>query len=99
MNFFNAILLGAIEGATEFLPVSSTGHLVLLRHLLGIVENPFTTSFLIVIQIGAIAAVFVMYWRSFLDFELLKRLFVAFLPTATIGFLLYKIIKGYLLND
>lgn len=99
MTFLEAVLLGILEGATEFLPVSSTGHLILASHLLAIPETPFLTSFLIAIQLGAIAAVIVAFWRSFLDPEILKRLFAAFLPTAIIGFLLYKVIKGYLLNN
>lgn len=99
MTILEAILLGILEGATEFLPISSTGHLILGSHLLNIPETPFLTSFLIAIQLGAISAVIVSYWRSFLDIEVLKRLFAAFLPTAIIGFLLYKLIKGYLLGN
>ncbi|HEY0010638.1 MAG TPA: undecaprenyl-diphosphatase UppP [Candidatus Paceibacterota bacterium] len=99
MNLIEAVLLGVLEGATEFLPISSTGHLILARHLLGIAESPFTTSFLIVVQLGAIAAVVVTYWRSFLDIEVMKRLIAAFVPTAVIGFALYKVIKGYLLDN
>lgn len=99
MNVFEALLLGVLEGATEFLPISSTGHLILASYLLAIPETPFLTSFLIAIQLGAIGAVVVMYWRSFLDSEVLKRLAAAFLPTAIIGFLLYQFIKDYLLNN
>lgn len=99
MSLFEAILLGILEGATEFLPVSSTGHLILASHLLAIPDSPFLTSFLIAIQVGAIGAVIVMYWRSFLDIELLKRLAAAFLPTAIVGFLLYQFIKDVLLNN
>lgn len=99
MTFLEAILLGILEGATEFLPVSSTGHLILASHLLDIPETPFLTSFLIAVQLGAIAAVLLTYWRSFLDIQLLKKLFAAFLPTAIIGFLLYGLIKGFLLNN
>lgn len=99
MTIVQAILLGILEGATEFLPISSTGHLILAQHLLGIVESPFTTSFLITIQLGAIAAVVVSFWRSFLDIEVLKRLTAAFIPTAIIGFALYKLIKGFLLGS
>lgn len=99
MSVFEAILLGILEGATEFLPVSSTGHVILASYLLAIPETPFLTSFLIAIQVGAIGAVVAMYWRSFLDFEILKRLAAAFLPTAIIGFLLYGLIKDVLLNN
>lgn len=99
MHAYEAVLLGILEGATEFLPISSTGHLILASHLLAIPETPFLTSFLIAIQLGAIGAVVVTYWRSFLDIEILKRLFAAFLPTAVIGFVLYKVIKGFLLGN
>lgn len=99
MTPLEAILLGVLEGATEFLPISSTGHLILARYFLGIAETPFTTSFLIAVQLGAIAAVVITFWRSFLDMEVIKRLMTAFIPTAVIGFLLYKLIKGYLLTN
>lgn len=99
MTLLEALLLGVLEGATEFLPISSTGHLILARHALGISESPFTTSFLIAVQLGAIAAVLVRYWRSFLDIKVVKRLLAAFLPTALVGFALYSLIKGYLLNN
>ena len=99
MTILQAILLGILEGATEFLPISSTGHLILAQHVLGIVESPFTTSFLITIQVGAIGAVIVSFWRSFLDIEVLKRLMTAFIPTAIIGFALYQLIKGFLLGS
>lgn len=98
MNLFSALVLGVVEGITEFLPVSSTGHLILAAHLLGFSQGEFMKSFEIVIQLGAILAVVVLYWKLLLrDFEVMKRVFVAFLPTATVGFLLYKIIKKYLL--
>ena len=99
MTLLDAILLGILEGATEFLPISSTGHLILGSHLLQIPQTPFLTSFLIAIQLGAIGAVVLSYWRSFLDIEVLKRLLAAFLPTAIIGFMLYKLVKGYLLGN
>lgn len=99
MNLFEAILLGVIEGATEFLPVSSTGHLILASTALSIPDSDFLTSFIIAIQFGAIAAVLLTYWRSFFDFSLLKKLFVAFVPTAFIGFTLYPLIKGFLLGN
>ena len=99
MTALEAVLLGILEGATEFLPISSTGHLILAQYLLGIAESPFTTSFLIAIQLGAIAAVVVSFWRSFLDAEIVKRLLTAFVPTAIVGFVLYKMIKGFLLTS
>ncbi len=99
MTIFYSFILGIVEGATEFLPVSSTGHMILVSALLGIVENDFVTTFLIVIQLGAILAVVVLYWRKFLNWPLLKRLVVAFIPTGIIGLLLFHIIKTYLLGN
>ncbi len=99
MDYFSAIILGFVEGITEFLPVSSTGHLILASSVLGIDQTEFHKTFEIVIQLGAILAVVVTYWRSLLDWEVLKRLFVAFLPTAVIGLAFYKVIKGYLIGN
>jgi undecaprenyl-diphosphatase len=89
--------LGIIEGLTEFLPVSSTGHLILAGKFLGLPDANFEKSFEIIIQLGAILSVVVLYWRVFLkDFEALKKIAVAFLPTAIIGLVLYKFIKQML---
>ncbi|MEI6650049.1 MAG: undecaprenyl-diphosphate phosphatase [Candidatus Moraniibacteriota bacterium] len=95
MSIFHAIILGIVEGLTEFLPVSSTGHLILVSDVLGITQTDFVKSFEIVIQLGAILAVVVLYFRRFLtDWETLKRLAVAFLPTAFVGLVLYRFIKS-----
>jgi undecaprenyl-diphosphatase len=99
MDVFQAILIGIIEGVTEFLPISSTGHQILATHLLGIPQTEFLKSFEIIIQLGAILAVLMFYWRSFLDIELLKKLFVAFVPTGIIGLTFYKLFKTYLLGN
>ena len=99
MNFFDAIVLGVVEGLTEFLPVSSTGHLILVSTLLGLKQTEFQKTFEVVIQLGSIlAVVFLFYKRLFTDIELWKRIIVAFIPTGVLGFLLYKVIKGYLFN-
>ncbi len=95
MSIFHAIILGIVEGLTEFLPISSTGHLILVSDVLGITQTSFVKSFEIVIQLGAILAVIVLYFRRFLtDWETLKRLAVAFLPTALVGLVLYRFIKS-----
>jgi len=99
MDIFQAIILGVVEGITEFLPISSTGHLILANKLLGLSQTEFAKTFEIAIQGGAILSVVALYWKTFLNKEIIKRLIVAFLPTAVLGFLLYKIIKGYLLNS
>jgi undecaprenyl-diphosphatase len=94
MSIFHSIILGIVEGLTEFLPVSSTGHLILVGKFLGLPNANFEKSFEIIIQLGAILSVVVLYWRVFLrDFESLKKIAVAFLPTTVIGLTLYKIIK------
>jgi undecaprenyl-diphosphatase len=99
MTFIHAIIFGIVEGVTEFLPISSTGHLILTAHILGLTETDFLKSFQIIIQLGAILAVVVLYWRSFLDLKIIKRLIVAFIPTGIIGLLLYKFAKRYLLGN
>ncbi len=96
MSYLDALLLGIIEGITEFLPVSSTGHLILASHLLGIPTSDFLKSFEIVIQLGAIAAVVTLYWRTFLSVSVCLRLLAGFIPTALLGFTLYPYIKGFL---
>jgi len=66
MNIISSILLGIVEGVTEFLPISSTGHLILASELLKIVQTDFVKSFEIIIQLGAILAVVALYWRKLL---------------------------------
>lgn len=99
MGFIEAIILGIVEGVTEFLPISSTGHLILTSHLLGIEQTEFVKTFEIAIQLGAILSVVALYWKSFLDFEILKRIIAAFIPTAALGFTLYPFAKQYLLGN
>src|SRR3990167_833808 len=99
MDIVQAMLLGIIEGITEFLPISSTGHLILATEALGIPHTEFQKSFEIIIQLGAILAVISLYWKDLINLEVLKKLFVAFLPTAAVGFLLYSFIKTYLIGN
>ena len=99
MDILHSITLGIVEGITEFLPISSTGHLILTSTLLKIPNTEFLKSFEIVIQLGAITAALVLYWKKFWNIEMLKKLFVAFLPTGVIGLLLYSFIKTYLLGN
>ncbi len=95
----HAVVLGIVEGITEFLPISSTAHLILVSHALGIKETDFLKSFEIIIQLGAILSVVVLYWNRFLHLEVLKKLVVAVIPTGVIGLTVYKAIKGYLLGN
>lgn len=100
MTTIHTIILSIIEGITEFLPISSTGHMILAGQVLGISKTDFTKSFEIIIQLGSILAVVVLYVKTlFKSFDLLKKTFVAFLPTAVLGLIFYKIIKIYLLDN
>lgn len=96
----DSIILGIVEGITEFLPISSTGHLILASSLLGLAQKEFLKSFEIAIQLGAIFSIVFLYWKTFLkDFEALKRIIVAFIPTAVIGLALYRVFKQYFFNE
>jgi undecaprenyl-diphosphatase len=93
VHLLHAIILGAIEGMTEFLPISSTAHLILASRLLGLSQTDFQTTFEIFIQLGSILAVVVFYGKSLLrDRATFMRVAVAFVPTAIIGLVLQKII-------
>ena len=95
-----AAILGIVEGISEFLPISSTGHLILTSHLLGLKHTDFLKSFEIAIQVGAIFSVIVLYWRVLLvDLNILKKVIVAFIPTGIMGLTLYKLIKQFLLGS
>lgn len=95
MTIFQSFILGIVEGITEFLPVSSTFHLIWTSNLLSIPQSDFVKLFEVFIQGGAILAVVFLYWQEVLNnFSLFKKLIVSFIPTAVVGFLLYKVIKG-----
>lgn len=99
MNFLEILILGLIEGATEFVPVSSTGHMILASYLMQMENTPFLKTFEIVIQIGAILAIVALYKDRFLNgFSIYLKLFVAFIPTGVIGLLAYSTIKHYLFS-
>lgn len=94
MDYFQALLLAVIEGVTEFLPVSSTGHLLLVSRLLNIPQTEFVKSFEIIIQLGAILAVVFLYGKKLVSsFKLWKNILIAFLPTAVAGLIFYKAVK------
>ncbi|TSK09000.1 MAG: undecaprenyl-diphosphate phosphatase [Geobacter sp.] len=96
MGIFDAIILGIVEGLSEFLPISSTGHLILASALLKLPQTDAHKVFEVVIQLGAMLAVVEVYRKQlFARPELLKKLCWAFLPTGTIGFLLYKLVKSF----
>ena len=100
MDILHSIVLGIVEGITEFLPISSTGHLILASKLLSIPQTDFVKTFEIAIQSGAILSVISLYWKDILKSgDTLKKVLVAFIPTGIIGFILYKMIKQYLLGN
>ena len=97
MSYLDAIILAIVEGLTEFLPVSSTGHMIITTALLGIEPTDFTKTFTVAIQLGAILSVVVLYWKRFfksIDFYI--KLLIAFLPAAIIGFLVNDIVDELL---
>ncbi len=100
MDPINSFILAIIEGVTEFLPISSTGHLIIASKFLNIAQTDFVKSFEIAIQSGSILAVVFLYWKQILsDEKIFKNLIYAFIPTAAVGFILYKFIKGYLIGN
>lgn len=97
MDFLQAIIFGVVEGFTEFLPISSTGHLILTAKLLGLTADDFVKVFEVAIQLGAILAVAVLYWKRIISSQnLWKKIAVAFLPTALLGLVFYKLVKMWL---
>jgi undecaprenyl-diphosphatase len=93
MTVLEAIIIAIVEGITEFLPISSTGHMIIASSVMGIRDQPFTKTFEIAIQLGAILAVVVLYWRKFFDFTKWKfylKLIVAVIPALLLGFLFSK---------
>lgn len=88
MSILQSVILAIVEGLTEFLPVSSTGHMIITSSLMGIAKDEFTKTFTVAIQLGAILSVLVLYWKRFLvSLSFYYKLFVAFLPAAVIGLL------------
>ncbi|MCB0849761.1 MAG: undecaprenyl-diphosphate phosphatase, partial [Bacteroidetes bacterium] len=100
MTTLQAIILAIIEGITEFLPVSSTGHMIIGSSLMGIAEQPLTKTFTVAIQFGAILSVVMLYWKRFfnINFQFYKRLLIAFIPAAILGKLLNDYIDMLLEN-
>ncbi len=100
MILLHTIILGIVEGLTEFLPISSTAHMDIVRIFLNIPSSEFIKSFEIIIQLGAILAVVVLYFkRVFSSWKYIRNLIIAFIPTGIIGFILYKLIKSFLLGN
>jgi undecaprenyl-diphosphatase len=100
MNILQSIILAIIEGITEFLPISSTGHMILASAIMKIQDDAFVKTFEISIQLGAIMAIVLIYAKRFLQgLKIYFKLGIAFLPTAIVGFLAYGFIKAHLFNS
>ena len=99
MTWLEAVILGVVEGVTEFLPISSTGHLILTTRLLGMEATEFVKSFEVAIQLGAVLAVVTRYGRLLTNLRMVRVLAVGFAPTAVVGLLLYPFIKSHLLGS
>ncbi len=99
MTNIQSVIIGIVEGLTEFLPVSSTGHMIITEKLLHIPDTEFTKMFTVSIQLGAILAVVVMYWKKFFNFKNLSfylRLIVGVFPALVLGLLFSKKIDALL---
>ncbi len=97
MTWLQALILSIVEGITEFLPISSTGHMILTEGILGMKSNDFIQAFIVNIQFGAILSVVVLYWKRFFQsLTFYYKLFVAFLPAAFFGLLLNHYIDALL---
>lgn len=97
MTLFDAVILAIVEGITEFLPISSTGHMIIAQHVLGLENSEFLKAFIVNIQFGAILSVVVLYWKRFFKtINFYYKLFVGFIPAAILGFLLGDYIDAML---
>jgi undecaprenyl-diphosphatase len=99
MTWLQAIIIAIVEGITEFLPISSTGHMIITSSIMGIEKNDFVKLYEVCIQLGAILSVVVLYWKKFFDFSRLAfylKLIIAFIPAAIFGVLFSKKIDALL---
>lgn len=99
MTIFQAIVIAIVEGITEFLPISSTGHMIITQKILGMESTEFLKAFTVNIQFGAILSVIVLYWKRFFQtVNFYFKLFIAFIPAMILGFLLGDFIDSMLEN-
>src|SRR5690242_10178868 len=99
MTIFETVVIAIVEGLTEFLPISSTGHMIIAAKLLGVPDTEYTKMFTVAIQLGAILSVIVLYRRKFLDFKNLSfyfKLLVGVIPAIVLGLLFSKKIDALL---
>ena len=100
MHILQTVVLGAVEGLTEFLPISSTAHLMMAARLMQLPSTDFLKTFEIVVQLGAIMAIVVLYWpRLYSLRKIWTKILAAFIPTGIVGFLLYKFFKASLIGN
>lgn len=98
MTLLHSFILGIVEGFTEFLPISSTGHMILVSHFLKMPESATLATFEVVSQVGAITAVLVLYFKKLFEIKMIQKLIVAFIPTGIVGFTIYPHLKEWLQN-
>ena len=97
MNWLETIIIAIVEGLTEFLPVSSTGHMILAQWFLGVKSDDFVKAFIVIIQFGAILSVVILYWKRFFQsWNFYRKLFIAFIPALVLGLLLNDFIDSML---
>ena len=100
MTIIQSFIMGIVEGLTEFLPISSTAHLIIAGELMKIPSSEFLKSFEISIQLGAILSVIILYWqRVWNNLGIIWKLAAAFIPTSIIGLIFYKIVKSFLMES
>ena len=99
MDLIQVLILSVVEGFTEFLPISSTGHLVLTAHALGINQTEFVKSFEIIIQLGAILAIVALYFKTLINTKIWPQILIAFIPSAIVGFTFYSFIRNVLIGN
>lgn len=99
MSILQTIILAIVEGITEFLPISSTGHMMIAQKIMGVPSDDFTKTFIVCIQLGAILSVVILYWKRFFQsIEFYYKLVVGFIPAAIFGFLFSDKIDALLEN-
>lgn len=99
MDMIQTVIMAVVEGLTEFLPVSSTGHMIIAQQMMGVPSTDFVKAFTIIIQFGAILSVVIYYWkRFFTSWVFYKKLLIAFIPAAVLGFVFSDLIDSFLEN-